>query len=146
MTDIPEIYLYPLIFTFLPFVFSIFFTLLLFLWKKDNTLRSIIKNFFFCFSLSSFLLQSNIYNYLMEVLNCELIDGNYYIKSYLSESCQSENYKMWISFLIIPSSFFYLIIIPGIQFSFMIKNYEKLEIKKYLGFSLVGLGKSKFYW
>ena len=139
-----------MILTFLPFLFSILFLLFLMIIQfKKISLRKIFKDFYFCFSVSTFLLQSSIYNSLLEVLKCKQIDDHSYIENYLSESCDSDYYYMWIKCLILPSCFFYIVFIPGLLFYFMAKNYENIyskEVKKYLGFSLQGIGKAKFYW
>ena len=147
-TDIPEIYLYPLIFTFLPFIFSAIFLISLIVTKKIK-FKQIFQNYCYCFFVSIFLLQSSIYNSLLEVFQCQSIDSHYYIGKYLLESCESDNYKRWLWYLIIPSCGFYMILIPGVLFGFMLKKYGKLDsqqVRKYIGISLQGLAGSKFYW
>ena len=102
-----------------------------------------------CYFVSIFLLQPSIFDSLLEILNCTKIDNKTYIKSYLIESCESERYKSWIYFLVIPAFLFYVLIIPFSLFYFMAKNQKKLyhkDVMKYLGFSLNGLSKNKYYW
>ena len=108
-----------------------------------------IQNLCFCSSLSIFLLQSSIFNALLEVFKCKEIDGKKYISSYLMESCESERYYKWSYYFVLPSFCWYAIVIPLALMLFMAKNKNNLysvEVMKYIGFSLNGLGKTKFYW
>ena len=147
MTDAPELYLFALIFTFLPFIFSILFFLYLFIRHKEVRKENYFESYIFCISISIFLLQSSIFNSLLEVLKCKEIDGKYYIERYLLENCNSERYMNWRNYLIIPSFCFYAGIVPASMIYFMGKNKKNLHKNKLLiGLSLNGLGKTKFYW
>lgn len=148
-TDIPQIFLYPLFFSILPFLFSLLFLIYLVLKEREIIWRQMLQNYSFCISISIFFLQSSIFNSLLEVLNCQDIDGKFFVKGYLLESCSSERYLRWIFLLVIPAFTFYAILMPGILLCFMAKNKRNLykkEVMKYLGLSLNGLGKTKFYW
>ena len=141
--------MFALIFALLPFLFSFLFFAYLMIKQKGFHFDKFIQNNSFCFSISYFLLQSSIFNSILELFKCKNIDGKNYISSHLSESCQDQRYKNWINYLVLPSFCFYAIAIPGFFLYFIVrnkKNLHKKEIMKYIEFSLNSLGKTKFYW
>lgn len=143
--DIPQIYIYGLIFSVLPFCFSIIFSLYVIIKERKIS----IHQFSFSLSISIFLLQSNIFSSLLEILQCQEIDNHYYLKNYLAESCETERYRIWKNYLVFPFLFLYIIAVPSILIYFMAKHWKNLydqNVIRFIGFSLNGLKKDRFYW
>lgn len=100
-------------------------------------------------TLSVFTLHSNIVNSLLELSDCELIYEETYLRSYLIENCESERYKNWFYYFVLPNFMIYGFFIPLFAFIFLLKNRSLVldkDIIEKIGFLVNGYKTKKYYW
>ena len=98
---------------------------------KKSVISQILMNFYIAF----FSLNKSIFSKLFELIHCENFkfddsrEGNYLL-NYLGIECYDNSHFLWIFLIIIPSFFFYGLLVPGstILFSHYNKNELKSEI------------------
>jgi hypothetical protein len=135
----------------LPFVISLLFFFIqiteIFDWKKckffyDNILTILLVAIYTC--------QPNIFKSLMQLLDCREIDpGKFYLYYRMTEDCNSDSYKKWLYFFILPCFFFYGIFIPTVSYSYMWlrrKIIFDIKIIRKIGLFVLGLNEKNFLW
>ena len=109
-----------------------------------------IERFLISVAIVLLFFMSNIFDMTVQFLNCQQIDENYYISSFLIEQCNNnERYSFWKYFFIWPCFLFFIIIVPFVFFLFMFKNRKRLfeeDVIVKIGFLLNGYSTETFYW
>ena len=135
----------PFIFTFLLFVFWIFYKI-----KENLPFPVMIEHFCITTAISFLFFLSPIINVLADFLDSTEIFGNYYITSYLIErSNNNPQYNLWRNYLILPSFCFFTILFPLCLFIYMQRRKHILfteGIIYKIGFVLNGYSSETFYW
>jgi hypothetical protein len=97
-----------------------------------------------------YICNQNILKSLMQLLDCRELDpGTSYLYTNMTENCNSDDYKAWLYFLIIPFFFFYALIVPSISYIFMFTRRKTLfDIRnmKKIGFLVIGLNQKNYLW
>ena len=108
------------------------------------------ERFFISVAIVFIFFMSNIFDMTLQYMNCEKIDENYYISSFLIEQCNNnERYSFWKYYFIWPCFIFFIIFIPFVCFLFMFQNKKRLfedDVIVKIGFLLHGYTSKTFYW
>jgi hypothetical protein len=80
-----------------------------------------------------------------------MIENKYYLNNYLNEECSIENerYSLILVVIVFPGLFIFAILIPMCTFYFIYKNRKNLsekQVRSKIGFAIIGLSETKFYW
>ena len=117
---------------------------------KNCEVSVIFERFLITAAITFFYFQAPVINSLAGVLNCTQIDGQSYITDDPLEQCSDNpRYTEWINELIIPSAFFFVLILPAWPLYYMHKNRDRIFSKDVIykvGFLLNGYSPKSFYW
>ena len=118
-----------------------------FIQKSEET---ILQSIFVPLLTAIYICHQNILKFLMQLIDCRELDpGTSYLYSNMTENCQSEDYKRWLYFLIIPFFVFYALFVPSISYLFMFvqrKTLFDIKIMKKIGFLAIGLNDKNYLW
>jgi hypothetical protein len=137
--------MFPILFVFL---FSIYYLIKGMIKKqKFDSYKFLINAGTFAF-VSIYSLHSYILNSLFELIDCQIIDGDSYMRIHLTVNCKSEDYKLWINLLFLPTFVFYAFLMPITAIIYLYFVRLKILSGKYqnLGFLTNGYIITKFYW
>ena len=123
-----EIHFKLLIALVFPFLLSIILSIIIWIKMKNIIISQILMNFYIAF----FSLNQTIFSKLFELIHCENFkfdgysEGNYLL-NYLGIECYDNSHYLWIFLIIMPSFFFYGILVPTSTILF--SHYKKNELK-----------------
>ena len=129
----------------------VFLILLWGIWAfvSKKTISSYVDKLFPILVIVIFSLQPSIINSLLRTISCTEINHKLYLRTYLSEECDTPEHKKWIYQLFIPSIVLYAAVLPMLILAYMIKYrrelYQPLQIKR-IGYISIGYSENKFYW
>ena len=114
-----------------PFVLAIILSVIIWIKMRKFILSQIIISFYIAF----FSLNQSIFSKLFELINCknfkfdEFSEGNYLL-NYLGIECYDNSHYFWIFLIILPSLFFYGLLVPisTVLYSYYKRNELKSEI------------------
>lgn len=98
-------------------------------------------------------MQGGIFSSILEILKCDMFEGEnqklYYIHSYLSEKCYTQNYYNWLNLTTIPIFVIYAFFFPLLAFLYIYRAGRYVYDKKHLifvGFILNGYKSRNKFW
>ncbi|KAL4451144.1 hypothetical protein ABPG74_021466 [Tetrahymena malaccensis] len=100
----------------------------------------------------SYLASQNIYQAALEIIICEKLGDNYYMKSQMDQVCYNDEHKFYIAILILPILTLVLVIYPIIMLYILYRNHSKMfdnistnVIRRY-GYFFQGFKKNRWWW
>ena len=129
------------------FSFSLFNLFSKYFKKSKNVFSNDARAIAFTIAIYSF--QSEILNSLLFIIDCqEITKGQFLIRTYLLEDCNSERYQNWYYFFVLPTFFFYSFLLPVLSFLYLMMNRKEIfegRLKK-LGFLFNGYKQTRVFW
>ena len=135
----------PVGFCFLLMIFSIAYKF----YKKYEFLF-VFQRFLVTAAITFFYFQPQVINALAGMLNCSQIENETYITDYPLEPCTSNaRYSEWRNFLVLPTAFIFVIVLPAWPLYYMHQNKHIIfhrDVIYKVGFLLNGYAPHTFYW